>query len=240
MWYSQSMRIVLPLHVRSDHLSKVIGVLMHEPKQAVFLRDGSGGVARENQAGPSEPAGPRNDWHVKLEKTPTFTLWPASNPAEALTLTFHDREGHEFAWMFSRESEFEEGQTLYPDDSAFARALGKRICQFFGGALSASNSDTSLLGDVYYQVPVNQALFPPKAPSQTADERWYQFHNALYALAPLSSLELQAEEDAYQPPKDGPEVGLVERLARWESQDQAQQLDQNLEPSSPRLSRPRF
>ena len=28
MWYSQSMRIVLPLHVRSDHLSKVIGVLM--------------------------------------------------------------------------------------------------------------------------------------------------------------------------------------------------------------------
>ncbi len=234
------MYIVLPHHVRSAHLTKVIGVLMHQPKQVLFLNDAPGRSGTQKGVGPAEPSGPKNDWHIKLEKEPHFTDWPASSPAETLTLNFQDREGQAFAWMFSRENEFEEGQCLYENDSALFRALGKRLCQFFGGAVSASNSDRSVLGDVLFQVPPEEAAFPPKATSQTADDRWHQFHTALFALKPLSSLELKAEEDAFQPPKEGPEVGLVERLARWESMDHAQHLDENLAQPSPRASRPRF
>lgn len=229
------MSILLPFHVRADHLAKVVGVLMHQPKiQTTF---GGGGVHQDFD--PDQPASDKNNWYVILANPPTFAVWAGvSCPSESLLLKFRDREGNAWEWPFFRNSEYEEGQSLSPDESPLAHALGKRLCQFFGGMVSMSNTNTTLAGDVVFRVPAEKATFPPKLAHQTADDRWDQFHNALFNLPPLSWQELEAEQG--QGSKvEGPEVGLVERLARWESEDKNAHLDATLPPSS-RGARPRF
>lgn len=229
------MNIILPFHVRAGHLAKVVGVLMHQPKiQTTF-----GGEGMRQDFAPTQPVSDKNNWYVTLDNPPTFAVWTeVTCPSEALLLKFQDREGNAWEWPFFRNSEYEEGQNLSPDESPLAHALGKRLCQFFGGVVSMSNTNTTLAGDVIFRVPVEEAALPPKLASQTADDRWNQFHNALFNLPPLSWKELEAEQGK-GPRVAGPEIGLVERLALWESEDKNAHLDATLPPSS-RGARPRF
>lgn len=231
-----SLRILLPFHVRGDHLAKVVGRLMHAEfwKNALDHRG-------PHPIDPHAPSGPANSWVFDVTPKATFGDWPGACPSETLSLLIPGPASAPITWPFFRNSELERGQVLFPDHTALSVTLGRRICQFFGGAFLGPNSRPT------WSVAPEDAQFPPILASQSEDDRWHQFQNALAALRPLSALEFQEALAEGLSPGSDREGWSADHLLPWLKERERlaavareRELDQTLPGSSPRARGPRF
>lgn len=184
--------IILPLHVRSDHLARVVAKLMQVPcqqrsfDQTHWETDSAGNRQEIKEPAPfdgSQPSSAHNSWFVEFDKTqmPAYTQDGWNCPLYRSDLVFQDPTGTKHAWPFFSEPEDEKGKSLLPDMDALALAIGWRLVTFFGGEVYPQPDKG------HFVVDARQGLYPVRQADQTADERWYQFQNALQALPALTS-----------------------------------------------------
>ena len=120
----------------------------------------------------------KNQTFLKLEANHFFS--------DMLDINFKGLSGERHQWHFFNETEYEDCKLLNPSSSALAIAIGIRLIKFFGGYIQFNDCDEK----INLKVPNSKAIFPKKTKSQTSDDRWYQFQNALYHEPLLTTKEL--------------------------------------------------
>lgn len=224
---SESTRIRLPRTVKSDQLAKVIAATMGAPFQKVSLikpweenrqtQHGERPASKFEAFDPTLPSSSDNPWYlrcdeknrlVSFQKQPTPDSPAVFDDLSHFWMEFRDAADQKYSWPLSPEGDLEYEQVLLPDTCALAAAVGIRVVRFFGGIVQINGYDE----EPQLQVSPRQALFPPQKTTQTADQRWHQFYNALAKTAPLTAAEL-AETSKLAPAHWSAEnAALFERL----------------------------
>lgn len=185
-------RIMLPLHVRSEHAIKFAARVMGEECEMRTFPNTSWKprtLTVEETARPFDPDAPSsadNPWHLRFTGPKKEVI--SESGVDFGRFEFHDINGGFYSWLFFQETENEEYKLLNPSSYPVAIAVGRRLVEFFGGKMQYSDhADT-----IDYEVEPANALFPPKAPGQDSDARWYQFYNALWNAPMITAQELRA------------------------------------------------
>jgi hypothetical protein len=207
---SSNTHIRLPASTPNRRILDVISRLVGQPLARVAQEKGRRG---RGLGDPALPASEDNPWTVSFDEVPGRARNPRSGrgiqvidmegmDAEMAHVQFRDAGGNYHSWYLhmpgADENEF---KLLSPGAHAMALAVGRRLVDFFGGNLTEDDSSDS----VDYRVRPAKALLPPKTKDQDPNDRYYQYHNALANLTPLTTADLEwAEErmgsgDAHMP-----------------------------------------
>lgn len=197
--------ISLPLHVRNTYLLQVIAKVVgqqwaqegsYDTKTVINLADGrSDFINAPRPFDATQPASRENAWSIDFaQRNKGFSI-DFSNSKEAGhgSMDFVDACGNPHSWYFHAENEDEVEKSLRPGVHGLAVAVGRRVVKFFGGRLVENDFHE----EVSLKVSNAHAVFPKKLATQSSDDRWYQFHNALHAEPRLTASELGAAMDQH-------------------------------------------
>jgi hypothetical protein len=172
--------IELPLHVDPDHIQEVVGRLAGAECTRQLLEGRNTSFLKED-----EEVGEDVSWCVRVDGLGWRFI---DNMGPTLVhMAFKDASGHRHSWGLHRLNEEEDAQLLMPGSHALAVAVGKRLIAFFGGTLTYDDNK----GTVDETVLVRKAILPPRKKTQDSDDRFTQYQQALWSLAPLTSPELR-------------------------------------------------
>lgn len=233
--------ISIPLHVRNDYLVQVIAKVVGEE----WVHEGTRDAQKVIKNGRSyimevpipfdvdQPTSKENTWSIKFSRRNKGLGidMSASKDAGHGSLAFVDASGNPHSWYFHAENENEVDKLLRPGSHGFAVAVGRRVVKFFGGHLI----ETDFNDKVSLQVPNARAKFPKKLPTQSSDDRWYQFYNALQSEPVLSASELKSAMDQH-----GGNEGHQELLQYLQVQEKRDRLDEVLPQAAAGHSKPRM
>lgn len=169
-------RAFLSLHASAERVHQVLARLLGVP---FTLHDPSG--HRDD----GDPLGVPS---VRFERE-RLSVEVANNGRDPsyCRLTVGDHEGEEWTWGFHLEdADQEESKTLSGSSTPLNAAVAVAMVRFFGGQVCYLDTTNRIA----LEVPVDQALFPPKAPGQGCNARYDQFQAALLALPPLEPQDL--------------------------------------------------
>ena len=206
---SSNTQIRLPSSTPNGRILDVISRLVGQS----FVQVPQNKSDRRSFGDPTQPATEDNPWTVDFDEVPgragnpragrgIQAIDPYGFDAEMAQVQFRDAGGNYHCWYLHMPgSDEQDFKLLSPGAHALALAVGRRLVDFFGGNLTEDDSSDS----VDYRVRPAKALLPPKTKDQEPNDRFYQYHNALANLSPLTTLDLEwAEErmgtgDAHMP-----------------------------------------
>ena len=206
--------INLPLHMRSDHLVKVLGALVGEPFDTKLKNKHWGGLANPKQPAEKDI----NPWTVEFRRKAEdgFGMTPVEDVLDPLSmgrLSFHDMADQRHSWCFFQETGEGFFKCLMPDKSALAIAVGKRLLAVFGGELEFDGE----ISHVDLVVHDKKALFPARVRGCDPDEGYYQMQTIVGTITPISVAELrQAMDDAGERHTQETDTVLLDRLVFME------------------------
>jgi hypothetical protein len=194
---NSDVHILLPFHVRSGPLMKVMARLAGSD----CWRVGREGV--EWPMGPGQkgrfvdlpfqgdlPSSADNPWFVQFEHPPySQPSLSQHHDFEHGRLCFQDGARQHHSWIFFPEysDSFLESKLACADSIALNAAIAEGVIAFFGGTVLYDHRMPAL--DCRHDP--CRALFPPREPGMSDDERKYQFENALWALSALTGTRLR-------------------------------------------------
>lgn len=178
---SVNVRIQLPLSVNTERVIKVMGKCLGVDFHLKTFDD--------KPFNSSEASSKENSWHFSFNKKGETFIDAKSDERDVSFCHFNvkDCAGNSLSWLFFYETEDESYKLLSPGSSAIAVALGRRLVKFFGGEIQYTDYDDK--SDM--RCSDASSLFPTKKKSQSSDDRWYQFQNALLAQPLLTVKELE-------------------------------------------------
>lgn len=190
-------RIYLPSHANTRKVFEVIKKTMGaEIKQEVFSKTTYNHRSNKKtesfpEFDPSSPADESNPWHVTFEKNPKHNLnlkdenyfeFEFTDPLDTYyrcLIHFDNYESDRF---------YPGGKELLPSSTAVWCVIGKRLVDFFGGRLLYS--DASDEDDPANWYICEKGKFGPAAPEQSSNDRWYEYHNAIFNEPLITSKEI--------------------------------------------------
>lgn len=199
-------KIRLPLHVSTDRITQFVARVAGHPIGQDSFSDHTihrvngrlETISTPRPFDPSLPSSKANSWHVEFvgpyDQRPHIKA-SEGNGLGFGSLIFRDAVGHSHSWYIHAETENEDFRELSPGCHGLAVAVGRRLVKFFGGNIQYSDAREDRPFDL--RVSNTQATFPKKLKSQSSDDRWYQFHNALFSEPVLSSQELKQAIDEF-------------------------------------------
>ena len=236
----EGMRILLPLHARPSHITKVLAKILGMPHTIKSFK-------APDKIDINQPISDQNDWYLAFDREPEYKQLFPSEVGTCVHLCFRLPTGERQEWPMFTDTELENGKCLFPDDTnAVVNALGRRLIAFFGGAVG-SNELTQIvpahgaLKSQWDAVEPNDALFPPIAPDCNEAERWVQFNQALADLPKLTADEVFMASQMAQisGTEDGSEA-LYAHLLKSEAQDRHDNMDASWPEAPHRVAKPRF
>ena len=221
----------LPLHAHSIRLMKVMARLVHAP----FTFSSSPAKAGES-LDCLAPASRENPWNLKFERG-AYACESREDTVENATLLVTRPDGEDMSWhLISEYGEDDTTKHLDADVCPLNAAVAEGVVRFFGGKLTVI--DTTERIDM--EVSPKKALFPPTQKGQDGDARWYQFENALLALAPLTAEQVLRHCSATQVSVETAEIMHAPFLKFVRAKELQQRLDQAFIEPQKRTSRPRM
>lgn len=230
-------KIKLPLHVSTDRIAMFVArVAGHPivqesfPDQTTHRVNGRWEVTKTpREFDPSQPCCQENQWHVEF--VGGYDARPQIKPSEGNglsfgTLVFLDANDNSHFWYIHAETENEDFRELGPGCHGLAVAVGRRLVKFFGGEMLDSDAVETRPFDL--RVPNARATFPKKLRHQSSNDRWYQFHNALFNEPVLSAHELESTIAKFGGNED--HLALVEALRAQERKAALEQVAQEAVP----------
>ena len=236
------MKIILPLHARPTHIAKVLAKILGVPHSIGCLANSP------HPVDPTQPISKTNDWYLKFDSLPEYKQLFPDQVGTCVHLCTDLPTGEKIRWAMFTDTEKENGKYLFlDDDGAVNNVIGRRLVDFFGGAMGSNALDeivkdtTNTNYDQWYAVDPQEAAFPPIEPGASADERWNQFQGALYGFSKLISddvyMSSQMSQITGRP--DGSE-SLYQYLLEQEAHDRSLELDERLPQAKARGFKPRL
>jgi len=219
-------RIILPIHVNAERVAKLVAKIAGAQTELAFLDSDK---RKKLVLNPDAPSCEENPWTVNFVgsfKDRPHIETDSSRGFASGDLVFMDAAGNKHSWFYYLQGDHEDRQELMPGCHGFSVAIGRRLVRFFGGALVESDAVSS--EDIKLRVPNARAKFPKKHKSQSSNDRWYQFQNALNNEPVLSYHELKDAMDSY-----GGVEKHQELLDYLEVLDRRQALEKIAEEASP-------
>jgi hypothetical protein len=121
--------ITLPLHVRSDHILKVVAKCVGCPSVQTVFKD-----RQSEPFDPDLPSSRDNPWFVDFKSKSDLVIKTAGMPGNEISfgyLCFSDIVGNNYRWEIFPETEHENGKLLKPSSRVLPVAVGLRLVKFF-------------------------------------------------------------------------------------------------------------
>lgn len=194
------LQVELPLTARNRHILLAMARLLGVPMAPVELTT----TGPQTPKDLSLPSADFNEWSFAIEsgfeKNARFVDigCMTMNAMDHVQLDIKDGLGHATFWQLffdARDDSLFDGKAVCPMSAtdALGIAVGQGLVRFFGG----TSITTALDGSTdYFEMNPHESIFPPRrlhlneGEAPGADDRWYQFQNALRALQPLRAADL--------------------------------------------------
>lgn len=233
-------KIMLPLHVRSEHILQVVGkcVGVSFVKEAF---EGNNGVIPEFD--PDAPGSNQNPWHITFKSRQSFQVLAAQGDRlDFGQMLFTDIAGQAHGWYFHQETDTEDHKRLDPPSSSLGVAVGRRLVRFFGGHVQYNDGNSA--PHMHYRRSPKTAHYPPPARRMLDEDcepniRWYLFQNALDVEPLVSIKELQQASKLAAYGLTDRDKLLMERLVVEEESLQMKQALRGV-PAAPSRPTPRL